>query len=103
MGTYYILRPKLGYHGKISIYAYVSDQNGTRNGIRLVDKNGTVLERITGISSEWTTYSFNWELIDGETYYLFAETGSMNNRMNDMNKNIKVLINLLVQPYQQDR
>ena len=83
MGTYYILRPKLGYHGKISIYAYVSDQNGTRNGIRLVDKNGTVLERITGISSEWTTYSFNWELIDGETYYLFAETGSMNNRMND--------------------
>ena len=83
MGTYYILRPKLGYHGKISIYAYVSDQNGTRNGIRLVDKNGTVLERITGISSGWTTYSFNWELIDGETYYLFAETGSMDNRMND--------------------
>ena len=83
MGTYYILKPKLGYHGQLSIYAYVSDQNGTRNGIRLVDKNGTILERITGISSNWATYSFNYELIDGETYYLFAETGSMDNRMND--------------------
>ena len=83
MGTYYILKPKLGYHGQLSIYAYVSDNYGTRNGIRLVDKNGAVLERITGISSNWATYSFNYELIDGETYYLFAETGSMDNHMND--------------------
>ena len=83
MGTYYILRPKLGYHGKLSVYGYVSDESGTRNAIRLVDENGTVLERNTAISDTWATYTFNQELIGGKTYYLFAETGSMDGRLNN--------------------
>ncbi len=90
MGTYYIIRPKLGYHGKISINAYVDDDNGTRNGIRLVDKNGTLLEQITNTDSGWGTYSFNWELIDGETYYLFAETGAMSGAKNAAYSNLQL-------------
>lgn len=90
MGTYYIIRPKLGYHGKISINAYVGDDNGTRNGIRLVDKNGTLLEQITNTDSGWGTYSFNWELIDGETYYLFAETGAMSGAKNGAYSNLQL-------------
>ena len=90
MGTYYILRPKLGYHGKITINAYVGDDNGTRNGIRLVREDGTVQERITSISSTTTDYSFNLELIDGQTYYLMAETGAMSGAMNSAYSNLQL-------------
>lgn len=90
IGTYYILRPKLGYHGKITINAYVGDDNGTRNGIRLVREDGTVQERITSISSTTTDYSFNLELIDGQTYYLMAETGAMSGAMNSAYSNLQL-------------
>lgn len=90
MGTYYILRPKLGYHGKITINAYVGDDNGMRNAIRLVREDGTIQERITNIQSYTTDYSFNLELIDGQTYYLMAETGDMSGAMNGAYSNLQL-------------
>ena len=90
MGTYYIIRPKLGYQGQISIYAYVADQNGTRNGIRLTDDEGNSIFRITDINSSWTTYNFTTELIGGRTYYLFAETGSITGALNSAYSNLQV-------------
>lgn len=90
MGTYYIIRPKLGYQGQISIYAYVADQNGTRNGIRMTDGEGNSIFRITDINSSWTTYNFTTELIGGRTYYLFAETGSITGALNSAYSNLQV-------------
>ena len=82
MGSYYVFIPKLDTNGKLTVNAYVTDDNGERNAIRLVDKNGKVLERITTLSNNWQDYTFSTQLLGGETYYVFAETGAMSGALN---------------------
>lgn len=76
LGTYYVFKPK--ENGTLTINALVNDESGTRNGIRLLDSDGNVLERITDTNySELHDFAFNTLLIAGRTYYVFAETGTM--------------------------
>ena len=76
-GTYYVFTPS--ENGTLTINARVIDDNGTRNGIRLVDSDGNVIERIhsDNVTNALTDYSFNTLLMAGKKYYVFAETGAM--------------------------
>lgn len=75
MGTYYTFVPK--QNGTLTINAMVSEDSGKRNGLRLVDGDGNILERITSIGTSYQDYAFNTLLIKDKTYYVFAETGAM--------------------------
>lgn len=71
MGSYFVFTPKV--NGKLTIGAYMT----AANGIRLVDVDGNIMEKIS--SSEvtvngWKDYSFNTLLSKGTTYYVYAET-----------------------------
>ncbi len=82
MGTYYTFVPK--ENGKLTINALVSEDGAKgRNGLRLVDGEGNILERITSIGSTYQDYAFNTLLIAGRTYYVFAETGAMETKLDD--------------------
>ena len=76
-GTFYTIKPKK--NGQLTIYAYVTDDGGTRNGIRLADSAGDVLERINSseVTGNLENYAFNTLLMKGKTYYVYAETGVM--------------------------
>ena len=76
-GTFYTIKPK--ENGQLTIYAYVTADGGTRNGIRLADSAGDVLERINSseVTGSWKNYAFNTLLMKGKTYYVYAETGVM--------------------------
>lgn len=81
MGTYYAFTPKV--NGTLSINALVSeDGDKGRNGIRLVDSDGNVLERKTTINADYANYEFGTLLIAGRTYYVLAETDVMTGRLN---------------------
>lgn len=81
MGTYYAFTPKV--NGTLTINALVSeDGEKGRNGIRLIDSNGNVLERKTTINADYVDYAFGTLLIAGRTYYVLAETDVMTGRLN---------------------
>ena len=79
-GTYYAFSPKV--NGTLTINALVEENNSNRNGIRLVDSEGNVLERKTTISADYADYAFGTLLIAGRTYYVFAETNAMTGHLN---------------------
>ena len=81
MGTYYTFVPK--QNGTLTINAMVSEDNGKRNGLRLVDGDGNILERITSIGTSYQDYAFNTLLIKDKIYYVFAETGAMETKLDD--------------------
>lgn len=82
MGTYYAFTPKV--NGTLTINALVSeDGDKGRNGLRLVDSDGNILERFTSIGADYQNYAFNTLLIAGRTYYVFAETGAMETKLDD--------------------
>lgn len=81
MGTYYAFTPKV--NGTLTINALVSeDGEKGRNGIRLIDSDGNVLERKTSITADYVDYAFGTLLIAGRTYYVLAETDVMTGRLN---------------------
>ena len=75
MGTYYTFVPK--QNGTLTLNAMVSADSGKRNGLRLVDGDGNILESITSIGTSYQDYAFNTLLIKDKIYYVFAETGAM--------------------------
>ncbi len=82
MGTYYTFVPK--QNGTLTINALVSaDGEKGQNGLRLVDSDGNILERFTSIGADYKDYAFNTLLIAGRTYYVFAETGEMETKLDD--------------------
>lgn len=87
MGTYYAFTPK-GINGTLTINAMVTqDGDKGRNGLRLVDQTGYVLETVSPVSvvdaDTYNNYTFNTLLIAGKTYYVLAETGAMTGSGND--------------------
>lgn len=81
MGTYYVFTPNV--NGTLTINALSSLEEGKgRNGIRLVDSDGNVLERKTTINASYADYEFGTLLIAGRTYYVYAETDVMTGRLN---------------------
>lgn len=76
-GTYYVFTPSV--NGTLTINARVTEDESTLNGIRLVDSDGNVIERIPSndVTNALRDYSFNTLLMAGKKYYVFAETGTM--------------------------
>lgn len=71
MGSYFVFTPKV--NGKLTIEAYMT----AANGIRLVDVDGNIMEKISFSEvtvNGWKDYSFNTLLSKGTTYYVYAET-----------------------------
>ncbi|MBQ8462578.1 MAG: hypothetical protein IJ544_00475 [Prevotella sp.] len=71
MGTYYTFTPTVS--GTLVLHGYMD----ASNGIRLVDAEGNVLEKISASSvttGGWKEYTFNTLLVKGTTYYIYAET-----------------------------
>lgn len=71
MGSYYVFTPKV--NGKLTIKGYMT----AANGIRLVDVDGNIMEKIPSSAvtvNGWKDYSFNTLLSKGATYYVYAET-----------------------------
>lgn len=85
MGTYYAFTPKI--NGTLTINALVSiDGTKGRNGIRLIDSDGNMIEKIPSASvvdaDTYNNYPFNTLLMAGKTYYVLAETDAMADRDN---------------------
>ena len=80
MGTYYTFVPT--QNGTLTINALVAaDGDKGQNGLRLIDGDGNILERKTTIDANYTDYVFGTLLIAGRTYYVFAETGAMETKL----------------------
>ena len=73
MGSYYSVKIK-DFGGKLTVRGFLDSENG----IRLVSEDGTVIEKITTVTvNGWEDYTFNTELAANTTYYIYAETGTM--------------------------
>jgi len=71
MGSYFTFVPKQS--GVLTIHGYLN----AANALRLVDAEGSVLERIPASSvtvNDWKDYTFSTLLNSGATYYVFPET-----------------------------
>lgn len=69
MGSYYAFTPTVS--GRLSLYCATN----ARQGIRLADASGTVLEKITAEANDWQWRTFTAKLEAGQTYYVYAEVG----------------------------
>ena len=79
MGSYYAFTPK--FSGYLTITATATAQNG----IRLVNEEGTVVEKIasSNVTTSEKPYTFTTKLRANQTYYVYAETGVMTGRDTD--------------------
>lgn len=71
MGSYFVFTPKV--NGKLTFKGYMT----AANGIRLVDVDGNIMEKIAATDvtvNGWKDYAFNTLLAKGATYYVYAET-----------------------------